>query len=156
MVTQQKFWGQTLPFIPFTTVQPGSATDHSRCLINLAYSSKIKNKTTTWSSNPPPGDWSKRIYLFIFLGLHPRHMEVSRLGVELELQLPAYTTATATLDPSHICDLHHSSRQCQILNPLSKARDQPVSSWILAGFVTTKPQWELPMILLFWLRSTLT
>ena len=27
---------------------------------------------------------------------------------ELELQLLAYTTATATLDPSHICDLHHS------------------------------------------------
>ena len=28
------------------------------------------------------------------------------------------------LDPSHICDLHHISRQCQILNPLSEARDQ--------------------------------
>ena len=27
-------------------------------------------------------------------------MEVPRLGVESELQLPAYTTATATLDPS--------------------------------------------------------
>ena len=27
-------------------------------------------------------------------------------------------------DLSHICDLHHSSWQCQILNPLSKARDQ--------------------------------
>ena len=27
-------------------------------------------------------------------------------------------------DPSHICDLHHSSRQCRILNPLSKARDR--------------------------------
>ena len=29
-----------------------------------------------------------------------------------------------TWDPSHICSLHHSSRQCQILNPLSEARDQ--------------------------------
>ena len=36
----------------------------------------------------------------------------------------AYTTATATRDPSCVCDLHHSSRQCQILNPLSEARDQ--------------------------------
>jgi len=27
----------------------------------------------------------------------------------------AYTTATATQDPSHICSLHHSSGQCQIL-----------------------------------------
>jgi len=36
----------------------------------------------------------------------------------------AYTTATAILDPSCICDLHHSSRQRWILNPLSEARDQ--------------------------------
>ena len=52
------------------------------------------------------------------------HMEVPRLGVKLELQLPAYTTATATQDLSHVCDLHYSSEQHQILNPLSKARDQ--------------------------------
>ena len=64
------------------------------------------------------------IYLFCFLGLHPQHMEVPRLGVELELQLLACATATAAQDPSHICDLHHSSCQCQILNPLSKARVQ--------------------------------
>ena len=30
-------------------------------------------------------------------------MEVPRLGAELELQLLAYATATATQDPSHIC-----------------------------------------------------
>ena len=51
-------------------------------------------------------------------------MEVPRLGIELELQLLAYTTATAMTDPSRVCDLHHSSRQHQILNPLSEARDQ--------------------------------
>ena len=51
-------------------------------------------------------------------------MEVPRLGVELELHLLATTTTTATQDPSHICDLHHSSRQCQIPDPLSEARDQ--------------------------------
>ena len=45
-------------------------------------------------------------------------------GVELELQLLAYTTATAIPDLSRIYDLHHSSGQHQILNPLSKARDQ--------------------------------
>ena len=44
-------------------------------------------------------------------------------GVELELQLLAYTTATATPDPSLVLDLHHSSQQRQILTPLSKARD---------------------------------
>ena len=51
-------------------------------------------------------------------------MEVPRLGVESKLQLPAYTTDTATQDPSCLCDLHYSSQQCQILNPLSKARDR--------------------------------
>ena len=51
------------------------------------------------------------------------YMEFPRLGVESELQLPVYTTATAT-DPSHICDLAHSMWQCWILNPLNEARDQ--------------------------------
>ena len=51
-------------------------------------------------------------------------MEVPRLGVELELQLPAHTTATAMWDPSLVCDLHHSSQQRQIINLLSEARDQ--------------------------------
>ena len=37
--------------------------------------------------------------------------------VEPELQLPAYTTATAMQNLSHVCDLYHSSGQHQILNP---------------------------------------
>ena len=48
----------------------------------------------------------------------------SQAAVESELQLPAYATAMAMPDLSHICDLHHSSRQCRILNPLSEARDR--------------------------------
>ena len=61
---------------------------------------------------------------FCFFGLHLLYMEVFRLEVKSELQPPAYTTATATQDPSHVCDLHHSSGQCWILNPLGEARDQ--------------------------------
>ena len=38
--------------------------------------------------------------------------------------MPAYTTATATPNLSLICNLHHSSQQCWIFNPLSKARDR--------------------------------
>ena len=61
-------------------------------------------------------------------------MEVPRLGFELRLQLPAYTIATVTPDLSCVCDLHHSSWQCWILNPLSEARDPAcdlmVLSWI--------------------------
>ena len=48
-----------------------------------------------------------------------------RLGAEWELQLLACVTATATPDPGRlICDLHHSSRRRQILNPLNEARDR--------------------------------
>ena len=42
---------------------------------------------------------------------------------------PAYSTATATLDLSCVCDLHHSSQQCWILNPRSKARILTASWW---------------------------
>ena len=59
-------------------------------------------------------------------------MEVPRLGIELELQLPAYTTATAVQDPNRICDLHHSSRQRQILNPTDRgygSNPKPHGSW---------------------------
>ena len=50
-------------------------------------------------------------------------MEVPGLGVKSELQLQAYTIDTTMLDPSCFCNIHHSLQQCQILNPLSKARD---------------------------------
>ena len=50
------------------------------------------------------------------------HMEVPRQGVESELQLPAY--AVAMQDLGHVCNLHHSLRQCWILNILSRTRDQ--------------------------------
>ena len=62
-------------------------------------------------------------FFFWFLGPHLQHMEVP-LGVRLELQLPAYTTATATRDLSLLCDLHNSSRRHQIPSPLSETRDQ--------------------------------
>ena len=51
-------------------------------------------------------------------------MQVPRLGFESELELPAFTTATAMQDLSCVCDLHHSSQQSQILNPLNEARDR--------------------------------
>ena len=48
-------------------------------------------------------------FFFAFLGPNLWQVEVPRLGVESELQLSAYTTTTATPDPSHVCKLHHSS-----------------------------------------------
>jgi len=80
-------------------------------------------------------------FLLFFLGTRLQHMEIPRLGIELELQLPAYTTATATRDPSRICDLHHSSQQCWILNPPGKARNRThnllVPHWIRFCCATT-------------------
>ena len=37
---------------------------------------------------------------FVFLGPHPWHMAVPRLGIQSDLQLPAYARATATQDLS--------------------------------------------------------
>ena len=71
--------------------------------------------------------FSLSIHLFFFFWLFRATLEAyggSRLGVESELQLPAYTTATAMWDPSRVCDLHHSSQQRWVLNPLSEARDR--------------------------------
>ena len=86
------------------------------------------------------------IFFFLpsFLGPIRRRMEVLSLGIKLELQLQAYTTATAMQDPSCVFDLHHNSWQHQILVPLNKARDWSASSWILVRFFTTEPQRKLP------------
>jgi len=51
-------------------------------------------------------------------------MEVPRPGVDSELQLQAFATATAMPDPGRICDLCHSLCQYQVLKPLSKTRDR--------------------------------
>ena len=82
---------------------------------------------------PPLSSWNSSFscldsynflfYFFVFLGLHPRYMEVPRLGVKSELEPPVYTTAKAARDPRRTCELCHSSRQHWILNPLSEARD---------------------------------
>ena len=54
-------------------------------------------------------------------------MEVPRLGVESELQVPAYAIAMAMQDLSCVCNLHHNSQKCQIFNPLREARDQTLN-----------------------------
>ena len=65
-------------------------------------------------------------FLFVFLGPHPRHTEVARLGVELELQLLAYATA------------HGNARS---LTHWSRPGIEPASSWMVVGFVTAE-QWR--------------
>ena len=83
-------------------------------------------------------------------------MEDPRLGVQSELLPPAYATVTATPDPSHVCDLHRSSWQRQILDPLGEARDQThdlmVPSWIRLCCATTGTP-IFPIFILFF-RAT--
>ena len=81
---------------------------------------------------PPP-------FFLSFLGLYPWHMEVPKLGVELELQLPASTTA------------HNNAES---LTHWARPRIEPSSSWILVRFVTAEPRQELPRsCLLKWLPA---
>ena len=71
-------------------------------------------------------------------------MEIPRPGVELELLLPAYATATLTQDSNHVCDLYHNSQQNQILNPLSEAKDWAhILTNTTLGPSPAEPQWEL-------------
>ena len=69
--------------------------------------------------------------------------------IKLELQLPTYTTATVTQDPSFACDLYHSSWQHWILNPVSKARGR---THILMDTTSVHFHWattETPVYLVF-------
>ena len=63
-------------------------------------------------------------FFFPFLWPHLWHIEVPGLGVELELQLPAYAIKTATQGLSHLRHLSGSLWQNQLFNALSEARDQ--------------------------------
>ena len=63
------------------------------------------------------------IVAVVFLGPPLWQTEVPRLGVPSQLQLPVCTTATAGLEPSCICALHHCAQQHRSLNSLREARD---------------------------------
>ena len=81
-------------------------------------------------------------FLFVFLGPHPWLMEVPRLGVKpwptpqpQQLGIRA-ASATYTSAHSHAGFLTHWARP----------RIEPTSSWILVGFITAEPLWELQVI----------
>ena len=87
---------------------------------------RLLGKTPSWSASETcfTDFFFPFFFYFYFLELHLWHMEVPRLGVESELQLLACAKATAMPDPSLICDLHHSSWQHQVPNPLREGRDR--------------------------------
>ena len=69
-------------------------------------------------------------FFFFFLWQHSWHMEVFRLGVLSELQLLAFTTATATLDPSSICHLCSTCGNAGHLTHRARSGIEPTSSHI--------------------------
>ena len=90
-------------------------------------------------------------FLLVFVGLHPWHMEVPRLGVESELHTCQFTSqpqqrqmwagcATHTTAHSHAGSLIHWAR----------ARDWThilMDNSPLLGSLPYEPQWQLPRIL---------
>ena len=75
-------------------------------------------------------------------------MEVPGLGVDSELQLSAYTTATPDL--GCICDLYRSLWQCRIVNPVTGARDQTcIFIDTILGSKPTEPQERIFLLLNF-------
>ena len=69
-----------------------SSYSHSFCKLVYAPKSPFNHVTFFFSSF----FFFFFFFSFVFLGLHLWHMEVPRLGVKLELQLPAYATATGS------------------------------------------------------------
>ena len=72
----------------------------------------------------------------LLLGPHPWHMEVPRPGVELELQLPAYTTATPHRIPATSATYTTAHDNTRSLTHWARPGIQLSSSWILVGFIT--------------------
>ena len=88
-------------------------------------------------------------FLFIYLfnlfsglqGMQVQHMEVPRLGVESDCSCQPTPQPQATHNSRYICNLHHSSQQCRMLNPLRGARDGirilMDASWVRFCWATT-------------------
>ena len=82
-------------------------------------------------------------FLF-FLGLHPQHTEVPRLGVESKLQLwlrPQPQQHGIQVASVTYTTVHGNAGS---LTHLARPGIKPTSSWILVRFISTAPHWELP------------
>ena len=75
-------------------------------------------------------------------------MEVPRLGVDLELQLPANTTATAMQIWARSAAYTTAQSKAGPLTHGAGLGIEPASSWILVRFISTEPRWELPRFII--------
>jgi len=94
---------------------------------------------------------SHEIFFFVFPGPHPQHMEVPRLEVKLELQLPAYTTATATWDRATSVTYTTAHGNAGSLSHWVRPGIKPASSCMLFRFVSAEPWREFHELLISYL-----
>ena len=88
-------------------------------------------------------------YLFILGGPHVKHMEVSRLGVKSELQLPAYATATVKQIWAMSVTYTTAHGNTRSLTHWVRLGIEPTSSWMLVRFVSAALWWELTIFLFY-------
>ena len=87
----------------------GRVLNNSTSFLHLGHPKREEKTSLSFlkflaSSHHIPDFYFLSIYIHIL-----QHMEAPRLGLKLELQLRACTTATAMRNLSHFCNLHHSS-----------------------------------------------
>ena len=110
----------------------------------------LRNNGSTSSSSSSSLSLSLSLFFFFyfcFLGLHLWHMEVPSLGVQLELQLPAYTTAT-TSDPNRIFNCTTAHGNTRSLIHWERPGIEPTTSWFLVRFISAVPWWEFQRVYL--------
>ena len=86
---------------------------------------------------------SQIFFFFCFLGPQLQHMEGSRLGMETELQLPAYATAIACqIQAAYVTNTtaHSNARS---LTHWARPGIEPASPWMPVIFISAEPQREL-------------
>ena len=88
-------------------------------------------------------------FFFCFLESHPWHMEVAYGNSQFRGRIGATVAGLPHSHSNggsiHVCDLPHSSQQCWIPNHWARPGMEPMSSWILMGFVSAVSQGELPL-----------
>jgi len=116
----KQLWGQVLKHISL----------HSAYLI-LLFNLKLLH--------PKP----KQDFFFGFLGPHLWHMEIPRIGVKSELQLPSYSTPQQRWIWATSANYTTSHSNAGSLTHWVRPGIEPATSWFLVRFVSAEPQWEL-------------
>ena len=95
------------------------------------------------SATPRTWVWrGHRLLFFLFRAASAVHGSSQARG-RIGATAASLRQSHSNMGSKPICNLHHSSQQCWILNPRARPGIEPESSWALVGLVTAKSQWEL-------------